>query len=45
MENKNQNIQNGKQQYIPRASWVQQRYAIPQYQTPFLQRPNLYSKS
>ena len=41
-ENKNQIIQNGRQQNIPRASWVQQRYNIPQYQIPSPQRPNPY---
>ena len=40
--NKNQNIANGRQQNIPKASWVQQRYNIPQYQIPSLQRPNPY---
>ena len=31
---KNQNIENGRQQNISRASWVQQEYNIPQYQVP-----------
>ena len=40
--NRSQSIQNGRLQYIPRASFVKQRYGIPQYQTLSLQRPNLY---
>ena len=39
-----QSNQNGRQQNISRTSWVQQKYKIPQYQTPFLQKPKLYSQ-
>ena len=41
-ENKNQNIQNRRQQNIPAVSWVPQGYSKPQYQTPYLQRSNPY---
>ena len=40
--NHSDNTQNGRQQYTPRALLVQQRYGIPQYQTPSLRRPSLY---
>ena len=38
----NQDSQNRKQQNIPTVPWRRQRYNKPQYQTPYVQRPNPY---